>query len=240
MQHQAGISAVWHHRVPPIYLDPTNSSADITRKQAHLFNFGPNNVPVWPPTGIIRSCEWPAEKKSQIPRFSRGEFVISQRRSRGFTKSKGSMKRYPFIVKAVEPWDDDNAFEGMIKGSIGRMEISARYVLNPEELAKYPVGSVEEVLFEIEVSGGNLQVVDEEERFLEQGDGHNYTIQGKVIDMNDHSMLVRANIDMAVAIDEFPPVTELGQEIEVGDMIWVYGEMNIVFDPDSFENPFWE
>ena len=150
------------------------------------------------------------------------------------------MKRYPFIVKTVERWDDDGEFEGMIKGSIGRMELSARYVMNPEELAKYPVGSVEEVLFEIEIAGNNLQVVDEEDRFLEQGDGHHYTLQGKVIDMNEHSLLVRANIDMAVAIDEFPPVTDLGREIEVGDMIWVYGELNIVFNPDTYANKFWD
>jgi hypothetical protein len=150
------------------------------------------------------------------------------------------MKRYPFIIKAIEPWDDDSSFEGMVKGSIGRMEIAARYVLSPAELAKYPVGSVEEVLLEIEVAGNNIQVVDEEERFLEQGDGHHYTLQGKVVNMNDHSILVKANIDMAVAIDEFPPVTETGQEIEVGDMIWVYGEMNIVFDPDKYGNSFWE
>ncbi|HEX2900785.1 MAG TPA: hypothetical protein VHS96_13775 [Bacteroidia bacterium] len=150
------------------------------------------------------------------------------------------MKRYPFIIKAIERWDDDSEFEGMVKGSIGRMEIAARYVLNPTELAKYPVGSVEEVLLEIEVAGNNMEVVEDEERFLEPGDGHNYTIQGKVIDMNDHSMLVRSSIDMAVAIAEFPPVTETGQEIEVGDMIWVYGEMNIVFDPDNYENTFWE
>ncbi len=150
------------------------------------------------------------------------------------------MKRYPFMVKSVERWDDDGEFEGMVKGSIGRMEISAKYVLCPTELAKYPPGSVEEVLLEIEVAGGNMQVVDEEDRFLEQGDGHHYTLQGKVIDMNEHAMLVRANIDMAVAIDEFPPVTELGREVEVGDMLWVYGEMNIVFDPDTYENTFWE
>lgn len=150
------------------------------------------------------------------------------------------MKRYPFIVKAIERWDDDGEFEGMVQGSIGRMEIAAKYVLSPTELAKYPVGSVEEVLLEIEVSGSNLDVVDEEERFLEQGDGHNYTLQGKVIDMNDHSMLVRGNIDMAVAIDEFPPITESGKEIEVGDMIWVYGEMNIVFNPDTYANTYWE
>jgi hypothetical protein len=150
------------------------------------------------------------------------------------------MKRYPFIIKDIERWDDDSEFEGMVKGSIGRMEINARYVLNPTELAKYPVGSVEEVLLEIEISGNNMEVVNEEERFLEPGDGHHYTIQGKVIDMNDHSMLVRSSIDMAVAIAEFPPVTETGQEIEVGDMIWVYGEMNIVFDPDNYENTFWE
>jgi hypothetical protein len=150
------------------------------------------------------------------------------------------MKRYPFIVKSVERWDDDGEYEGLVKGSIGRMELSAKYVLNPDELAKYPPGTVEEVLFEIEVAGNNLQVVEEEERFLEQGDGHNYTLQGKVIDMNDHGMLVRANIDMAVAIDEFPPVTELGHEIEIGDMIWVYGELNIVFNPDTYENIYWE
>jgi hypothetical protein len=150
------------------------------------------------------------------------------------------MKRYPFIIKDIERWDDDSEFEGMVKGSIGRMEINARYVLSPAELAKYPVGSVEEVLLEIEISGNNMEVVDEEERFLEPGDGHNYTLQGKVIDMNEHSMLVRSSIDMAVAIAEFPPVTETGQEIEVGDMIWVYGEMNIVFDPDKHENTFWE
>lgn len=150
------------------------------------------------------------------------------------------MKRYPFIVKTVDRWDDDGEFEGMIKGSIGRMELSARYMMSPDELAKYPVGSVEEVLFEIEISGGNMQVVDEEERFLEQGDGHHYTLQGKVIDMNEHSMLIRANIDMAVALDEYPPVTELGREIEVGDMVWVYGEMNIVFNPDTYANPYWE
>jgi hypothetical protein len=150
------------------------------------------------------------------------------------------MKRYPFIVKTVERWDDDSEFEGMVQGSIGRMEIAARYVMRPDELAKYPPGSVEEVLLEIEIAGDNLQVVDEEERFLEQGDGHHYTLQGKVIDMNEHAMLVRANIDMAVAIEEFPPITETGQEIEVGDSIWVYGEMNIVFDPDKYANPFWE
>lgn len=150
------------------------------------------------------------------------------------------MKRYPFIIKSVEPWDDDNSFEGLVKGSIGRMEIAARYVLSPTELAKYPVGSVEEVLLELEILEGNLEVVEEEERYLEQGDGHQYTLQGKVVDMNDHSMLIRANIDMAVAIDEFPPVTEKGQEIEVGDTIWVFGEMNIVFDPDSYANKFWD
>lgn len=150
------------------------------------------------------------------------------------------MKRYPFIIKSVEPWDDDNSFEGLVKGSIGRMEIAARYVLSPTELAKYPVGSVEEVLLELEILEGNLEVVEEDERYLEQGDGHQYTLQGKVVDMNDHSMLIRANIDMAVAIDEFPPVTEKGQEIEVGDTIWVFGEMNIVFDPDSYGNKFWD
>ncbi|MBL0017416.1 MAG: hypothetical protein IPP17_13540 [Bacteroidetes bacterium] len=150
------------------------------------------------------------------------------------------MKRYPFIVKDIERWDDDSEFEGMVTGSIGRMEINARYVMSPEELAKYPVGSVEEVLLEIEISGSNMEVVDEEERFLEPGDGHNYTIQGKVIDMNDHSMLVRSSIDMAVAIAEFPPVTETGHEVEVGDMIWVYGEMNIVFDPEKYDNTYWE
>ncbi|MFN8398210.1 MAG: hypothetical protein U0176_26610 [Bacteroidia bacterium] len=150
------------------------------------------------------------------------------------------MKRYPFIIKSVEPWDDDASVEGLIRGSIGRMEIAARYVLSPTELAKYPVGSVEEVLLELEILEGNLEVVDEDERYLEQGDGHQYTLQGKVVDMNDHSMLIRANIDMAVAIDEFPPVTEKGQEIEVGDTIWVFGEMNIVFDPDSYGNKFWD
>ena len=62
------------------------------------------------------------------------------------------MKRYPFIVKDIERWDDDSEFEGMVKGSIGRMEINARYVMSPEELAKYPVGSVEEVLLEIYIS----------------------------------------------------------------------------------------
>ena len=113
------------------------------------------------------------------------------------------MKRYPFIVKDIERWDDDSEFEGMVKGSIGRMGINARYVMSPEELAKYPVGSVEEVLLEIEISGSNMEVVDEEERFLEPGDGHNYTIQGKVIDMNDHSMLVRSSIDMAVRLPNF-------------------------------------
>ena len=150
------------------------------------------------------------------------------------------MKRYPFKIKTVDRWDDDGEFEGMVQGSIGRMELAAKYMLNPEELAKYPPGSVEEVLFELEIAGNNLQVVEEEERFLEQGDGHHYTLQGKVIDMNDHSMLVRANIDMAVAIEEFPPITELGHEIEIGDTIWVYGEMNIVFNPDTYANKFWE
>jgi hypothetical protein len=150
------------------------------------------------------------------------------------------MKRYPFIVKAVERWDDDNEFEGMVKGSIGRMELAARYVMGAAEIAKYPVGSVEEVLLEIEPIGNNLQVVEDEERFLEQGDGHHYTIQGKVIDMNDHSMLVRANIDMAVAIHENPPITEFGHEIEVGDTIWVYGEMNIVFAPEQYDQKYWE
>lgn len=150
------------------------------------------------------------------------------------------MKRYPFIIKSVEPWDDDNSFEGLVKGSIGRMEIAARYVLSPAELAKYPVGSVEEVLLELEILEGNMEVVEDDERYLEPGDGHQYTLQGKVMDMNDHSMLIRANIDMAVAIDEFPPVTEKGQEIEVGDTVWVFGEMNIVFDPDSYGNKFWD
>jgi hypothetical protein len=65
-------------------------------------------------------------------------------------------------------------------------------------------------------------------------------LQGKVIDMNDHSMLVRGNIDMAVAIDEFPPVTETGKEIEVGDTVWVYGEMNIVFDLSKYGSTYWE
>jgi hypothetical protein len=150
------------------------------------------------------------------------------------------MKRYPFIIKGIERWDDDSEFEGLVRGSIGRMEITARYVLRPDELAKYPVGSVEEVLLEMEVPDGHIEVSDGKECFLEQGDGHHYTLQGKVIGMNEHSMLVRANIDMAVAIDEYPPVTEKGHEIEAGDMVRVHGEMNIVFDPDHYENVFWE
>ena len=36
------------------------------------------------------------------------------------------------------------------------------------------------------------------------------------------------------------PDTETGHEVEVGDMIWVYGEMNIVFDPEKYDNTYWE
>lgn len=150
------------------------------------------------------------------------------------------MKRYPFIIKEIERWEDDGGFEGIVKGSIGRMEISAKYVLSPEELAKYPVGSVDEVLLEIEVAGDNFQVVEDDEVFLDQSEGHQYNLQGKVIDMNEHSMLIRANVDMAVAIEEYPPITEDGTEIQLGHTVWVFGEMNIVFNPDNVETPFWE
>ena len=150
------------------------------------------------------------------------------------------MKRYPFIVKEIERWTDDGEFEGVVKGSIGRMEIAAKYVLDPSELEKYPVGTVDEVLLELEVEGNNIQIVEDDELFLDQSDGHHYNLQGKVIDINEHSILVRANVDMAIAIEEFPPITETGEEIELGQTIWAYGEMNIVFNPESLETPYWD
>ncbi len=150
------------------------------------------------------------------------------------------MKRYPFIVKEIDRWTDDGEFEGVMKGSIGRMEISAKYVLPPAELEKFPVGSVDEALFELEVSGNNLQIVEDDEAYLDQNEGHNYNLQGKVVDINDHSMLIRANVDMAVALAESPPVTEEGDEIRVGHQIWAYGEMNIVLNPENVESPYWD
>lgn len=150
------------------------------------------------------------------------------------------MKRYPFIVKEIDRWTDDGEFEGVMKGSIGRMEISAKYVLPPDELEKFPVGSVDEVLLELEVSGNNIQIVEDDEVFLDANEDHHYNLQGKVVDINEHAMLVRANVDMAVAIEEFPPMTEEGEEIKLGHTIWVYGEMNIVFNPENVESPYWD